>query len=126
MRRRGFTVAEVMVGVVFLSIALLALLGTQIHAVRSTEGNRQRLEASELAATVMSGIESRLREDPAQSVTAPKTLVRGDDGPWYEVSEQWEDEATRKLRRVDVIVHYRDDNVEHDYRLWTLFYDDSI
>lgn len=116
---------EVMVGVVFLSIALLALLGTQMYAVRSTDGNRQRLEASEVAATVMSGVESRLREDASQSVAAPKTFVRGEDGPWYEVSERWEDTATQKLRRVDVTVHYRDDNVEHDYRLWTLFYDDQ-
>lgn len=122
--RRGFTVIEVMVAVVFLSIALLGLIGTQIYAVRSTEGNRARLEASEIAATVMSGVESRLRQSFATSVAAEKTLVRGEDGPWYEVAERWEDEPARKLRRVDVTVRYRDEGVEHAYALWTVFHDD--
>lgn len=122
MKRRGFTIGEVLVAIAVLAIAVLGLVSVQIYALRATEGNRQRLEASEIAGSVMAGLESRFSRGFPTVASSRAPVV---DHPDFdcEVSESIEDPGTKRMKRVTVKVYYKDRAGEHDYTLWTFFHD---
>lgn len=120
---RGFTLVEVMIALVVLSIAVLGLVAAQIWALRSSEANRQRHTASEIASAQMASIESRLRADfTGTDVTQARTPVPDQAGFDYQVTPAPEGS---RLRNVEVRVFYQDRTGEHAYVLWTTFYNGS-
>lgn len=119
-RACGFTLAEVMVALVLLSIAAFGLVSVQIYALGAMEGNRQQATASVIAASEMARIESGRARGERAAVRA-RAPVPGQDGFDMEVRE--EPETTQPgLQRVEVDVFWSDGKIDHHYLLWTWFY----
>lgn len=122
--RRGFTLGEVVVAVAVLAIAVLALVTVQAYALRATVANREQLMASEIAGSVMAGLQAQFSGE-FPSVALPRTPVAGRDGFEYEVIEAFEDPPDNVLKRVTVKVYYKDRSGDHVYTLWTFFHDNT-
>lgn len=119
-RLAGFTLAEVMVALVLLSIAALGLVSVQIYALGAMEGNRQRQTASVIAASEMARLES-LHAGGRTLEARPRAPVEGQDGFEMEVREAQET-GQPGLQRIEVEVFWSDDKTAHSYLLWTWLY----
>lgn len=82
-RRRGFTLLEVLVSVAILGLALTAILSAQYSAVKSVEHTRHMSVASGLARCRMTEIEQELVIDGFQELDVVDAGVccEGDDNP---------------------------------------------
>jgi prepilin-type N-terminal cleavage/methylation domain-containing protein len=116
---RGFTLAEIMVCLLFLSIALLALVSTQIYSLRASGGNRLRHTASIIAYTIMNEKEEALRKDFTASASQAKADVVGHEGFQCAVLE---DLLQADFKRITVIIYWRDGQENHEYSIWTYIY----
>lgn len=117
---RGFTIAETMVALVVLSIAVLGLVAVQAYSLRSSQGNKTRHEASEIASAVMASVESRLRKNPDDTTIAQTERVPVREGFEYTVTTRT---AETRLLHVSVCVYYKDRTGEHSYDVWTYYFD---
>ncbi|MEW6279108.1 MAG: prepilin-type N-terminal cleavage/methylation domain-containing protein [Candidatus Eremiobacterota bacterium] len=120
MGRRGFTLAEIMVCLVLLTIAVLGLIAVQIYSLRAGQGNRERHTASVLASAALGRIEEQVRQDFSSSVAQPRRPHPEAAGYEMQVLETLPDVD---LKRVEVHIFWRGKDGWHDYSLWTIFYD---
>ncbi len=119
LRRRGFNLAEVMVSLLLITIAVLGLVSVHIYSARAAQGNRGRHTASLLAASRLHALEEAVRQDFAVSVAAAK--APDPDQPDYQV-EVLETLPEPTLKRVEVRVSWDSKEGPQRYDLWTLFY----
>lgn len=114
MRLRGFTLAEVMVGLLIVSLAVLAMVSVQAYAFRAQTKGTGRNRASLLAASRLGAIEAALKEDFAASVDSARTVVE----PGYELAVG-SSSVLVSLKEVLVSVYWVDDQGPHEYDLRT-------
>ena len=125
MRSRGFTLAEVMVAVVLISIASLALIGVQIFALRAGNTNRQQHMASVIASSLMAERERENRNNQVAFDT-PLQIARtaaAQAGFFYSVDEQI---LSQGLKEIRVQVFYKQlhegRDIDQTYPLRTVVY----
>lgn len=123
-KRKAFTLAEVMVAVVLISIASLALIGVQIFALRAGETNRQQHTASVLANSLLAKRERECRnsQDAFDFLThQAKTAVEDQAGYLYTMDET---RLGTNLKEIRVTVFYKqrheDRDIEQSYPLKTV------
>lgn len=133
----GFSLAEVMIAVAVLTIAVLGLVSSQIFALQAGQGNRKRHTASVAAWKILSAVEEQARRDFALSSLRPRQkLARLDlferSADFDEASlEEYEAQIVEQVRtpdfkRVEVVIHYQDDRgAQSEYKAWTYLYDVS-
>jgi Tfp pilus assembly protein PilV len=61
---RAYSLAEVLVAMFLLSVAVLGLVSTHVYAAKAEQGGLERYDAGAAAASVMASIEADLREKP--------------------------------------------------------------
>jgi general secretion pathway protein I len=115
----GFTLLEVMIALAVISIALMALLGSQSQGLSLANESRFNTTASLLAQGKMAEIEA-IRD---QRDLASDSGDFGDDFPGYawqlvvnDVSFEGADKVSDRLKRIDLEVFWVPDN-RHRYRL---------
>ena len=121
---RGFTLVEVMVSLVFLTIAIFGLVSANIYAARAHQVSKERQAANVLAVSQLESCERLLRHDFNESVE----LVRHSfpSNPDFEREVLVSSVGTRTdLKRVDVNIYWNDKNGAQNENLWTYFYDRS-
>lgn len=117
-RMRGFTLAEVMLAVLILSLAVLGMLSVQAYAFRAQGKGTERNRASLLAASRMNAVEAKLKDDFGATLTQARAPVP--DAPGFELAvAQAAVPALADLREVLVTVYWTDDQGPHEYGLRT-------
>ncbi|MDQ7821205.1 MAG: prepilin-type N-terminal cleavage/methylation domain-containing protein [Candidatus Eremiobacteraeota bacterium] len=119
-RSRGFTLAEIMVCLLLLTIAVMGLVSTQIYSLKATGGNKYRHLASVIAYRVMSEKEKALRTDFSVSAAHSRSDVPGEEGFQYEVLEE---APGTSIKKVTVKVYWTEGTELKSYSLWTYLYD---
>lgn len=127
-RTSGFTLAEVMICVALLSMAVLGLVSAQIFALQAGQGNKKRHTASVMAWRLLSDVEEQARRDFSVSAARPRQRAAERLGPnemfqdyEYEIREQ---NLAPDFRRVEVVLHFTDDKgARSEYSAWTYLYD---
>src|SRR5438105_210758 len=107
MRARGFTLAEVMVCVLLLAMAVLGLVSVQVYTLNATKSNRGAHTATVISTSVMNDVEHRLHQNFTQSVAQSSTAVPGFDGFQCAVAESFVDTA-QTLKQIDTTVFWKD------------------
>ena len=105
--RRGFTIAEVLVAIVMLTVGVMALVGSSAAVTRMVGRGRNDTVAGQVATARV----ERLRQIAASTATActhaqwkTDSTVQGANG---RIRERWEIvDAVGNARRVRVIVRY--------------------
>ncbi|MDQ7825191.1 MAG: prepilin-type N-terminal cleavage/methylation domain-containing protein [Candidatus Eremiobacteraeota bacterium] len=118
-RQRAFTLAEIMVSLLFLSIALLGLVSSQIYSLRASGGNRGRHYASLLAGRIMNEKKEVAKTDFSKALQQDTTPVAGEEGYSYRVIEELK---SSDFKKITVTVYWREDSLVCEYSLWTYFY----
>lgn len=118
--RRGLNLAEVMVSLLLISIAVLGLVSVHLYSARAAQGNRSRHTASVLAASTMHQTEERVRQDFSVSVASPRQAHPEAAGYEYEILETLPEPT---LKRVEVRVFWQTREGAQQYAIWTMFYD---
>jgi prepilin-type N-terminal cleavage/methylation domain-containing protein len=102
---RGFTIVEVLVAVVMLSVGVMAMVGSSAMVTRMVGRGRQDTFAGQVATARI----ERLRQIAASTPAAPCTAAewKTDSVPGSKVAERWEilDNAGN-ARQVRLIVRY--------------------
>ncbi len=134
--RRGFTLIEILLSVLILSMAMVALMSMLSHAGRTQRFARYEMlcstAAQDLFARLEGGPFSDISSDNAQTYAAEMQAALQEQGvpdPTAEVEiAPWPDTATAHLRRVTVTVQFGGDTVRvkdlGSIRLETLFCDE--
>jgi prepilin-type N-terminal cleavage/methylation domain-containing protein len=118
LRMRGFTLAEVMLAVLILSLAVLGLLSVQAYAFRAQSKGTERNRASVIAASRMNALEAKLKDDFGASVTQARAYVPDEAG--YEIAvAQAAVPPLDDLKELLVTVYWTDDQGPHEYDLRT-------
>ncbi|MGE0492342.1 MAG: prepilin-type N-terminal cleavage/methylation domain-containing protein [Vulcanimicrobiota bacterium] len=109
--KRGFTLSEVMVAIMLISIALLALVSMQAHTLRSEGMTQQRHQASVIAGSYLAQAEASLESDFDRDVSKPRQTA---DDPDFEV-EVNQQPLEPDLQAVTVRVLWREKQGWMDY-----------
>lgn len=117
--RRALSLAEVIVALACLAVALLGLVGAQLYVMRAGAKQERFHQASLLAGSQLARVEQKLRDDFSAVVDQPRTTLE----PGYEWacrrSPPADASLTAELTRVDVSIYYQDAQGPHEYQLWT-------
>lgn len=110
---------------VFLTIAIFAVISVNTYTLRASQGNRNRQTANLLASTELSLVESVLKVDfhaPASSIETP--LLDSTQFPTFQfvVEDLGYEDPTQNLRGVQTRVFWYEDGVQRSYELATTFY----
>lgn len=108
-----------MVSLLFLSIAILGLVSTQIYSLKASAGNRGRHNASLLAQRIMNEKKEASKTDFTQSLSLERTPVTGEEGYFYSVNEEVK---SSDFKKITVTVYWSEDSQEYIYSVWTYFY----
>ena len=114
---RGFSLAEVVVAFLVVTLAVLALVSVQIYVLRAQAKTTERSTASTLAASRLNSIESVLLQDFYAPVAASRAPLP--EPPGFELAVT--DEVLDQLREVHVAVYWTDANGPQEQALWTRF-----
>ena len=117
-RAAAFTLAELLLCVFVIALAVMGLFSVLIYANRARTVNHQRLQASAAAVDVMAQLEHQLRLDFDANVARARAQLQHELS--YAVSQT---SLNGSLQRIQVEVFYRDleGTREGVYRLETLF-----
>ena len=119
-RSRGFTLAEIMVALVLLSIGLLSLLSVIIYSLKAGQFNREHHTMVVLSETQMSRVRSQLRIhfDAPVATNNPTTFSEEPDYS-YEVRTS---DASPDRKRVELTIHYQGGAESQSLETWTYVY----
>jgi prepilin-type N-terminal cleavage/methylation domain-containing protein len=99
---RGFTIAEVLVAIVILSVGLLAIAGSTGSVMRMLARGRRATNVAVIAANRMDWLRREANKtDPRCTTLASGTLSRPGN-----VTERWAVAGTGSSRTVSVVVNY--------------------
>lgn len=117
---RGFTLAEILISVFLLAVAVLGLIGVRLYAARAAGAVPYRQTASLIAASKMAEIEHRLRGSESYlEVAEPRT--QDPEHPRFNYEVLTDFDAGLKLVSVDVVVRWEDRERPGEYKLHTRF-----
>ncbi|MGE0489299.1 MAG: hypothetical protein AB7S38_08810 [Vulcanimicrobiota bacterium] len=116
---RGLTLAEILLCVFILAVAILGLVSVQVFALKSRTVTSERLRAANAAAGVMAGLESQAGIDYATSFGRARGAL--EPGLEYAVDDQ---PRSASLRQLTITVYFRDleGGRESAYTLQTLLH----
>ncbi|MBI2913109.1 MAG: prepilin-type N-terminal cleavage/methylation domain-containing protein [Chloroflexi bacterium] len=117
MSRGGFTLAEIMVALLVVSIGLFALVALQIHSLRAQQGTTQRHTASLLAASLADEAVEQLEIDFGAAVDKSRQAATV-AGYEFEIRAA-PDPASALLKQLEVVVYWTDRQGAQQYRLAT-------
>ncbi|MFN8612951.1 MAG: hypothetical protein U0931_35760 [Vulcanimicrobiota bacterium] len=123
--RAGFSLSEVMVATVFLSLAAFAILSINVYTLQATRGNRNREMANRLAASQLSVAEAVLRINFHASPTSINTDRLGSEqyqGFEFLVEDLGYENAQKDLRSVRCRVFWNESGAARAYQLETTLY----
>lgn len=123
--KRGFNLAEVMVGMIFLTIAIFAVMSVNVYTTRASQGNRNRQTANILAATELSMAESILRVSfhiPAANINTPRLTSTKYPIFDFVVEDLGYEDPGQNLRGIRTRVFWMEDGVQRTYELSTTVY----
>lgn len=123
--RRGFNLAEVMVAMVFLTIATFAVMSVNVYTTRASRGNRSRQIANTLASTELSMAESLLRVNfhiPAANINTPRMTSGKYPEFDFVVEDLGYEDPGKNLRGIRSRVFWQEDGVQRTYELSTTVY----
>lgn len=124
--RRGFNLAEVMVAMVFLTIAAFAILAVNIYTTHAAQMNRNREIANRLATTELSLAESILRINfhlPASSINTVRLTSSQYPGFDFVVEDLGFEDPEQNLRAIRCRVFWNEAGIDRTYELATTLYD---
>lgn len=116
---RGLTLAEILLCVFILAVAILGLVSVQVFALKARTVTSERLRAANAAAAVLAGIESQAGLDYTTSFARLRGAL--EPGLEYTVDDQ---PRTASLRQLTITVYFRDleGGRESAYTLQTLLH----
>ncbi|MEW6283608.1 MAG: hypothetical protein AB1758_33665 [Candidatus Eremiobacterota bacterium] len=120
---RAFSLAEVLVAIFLLAVAVLGLVTTRLYAVRAERAGLERYDLGGVAGSVMASIEAALQQSPdrfTRSYAAARQPVPDMAGVVYSVEET---SLSPRLRKFTVTVFAPTQQGEVEFRLWTLVSD---
>lgn len=115
--KRGLTLAEVMVAVGLLALAILGLVSAQLFATRASNEVSERHLAGVIAASLMADAEVTLRKSFSQSVSRARSPVPEHRGYQAEVNQNVV--MSGDLKEIEVIVYWVDKKGPQEHHLWT-------
>jgi len=123
--RKGFNLAEVMVAMVFLTIAIFAVMSVNVYTTRASQGNRNRQIANILASTELSMAESVLRVNfhiPPPNINTPRMTSTKYPEFDFVVEDLGYEDPGQNLRGIRSRVFWQEDGVQRSYELSTTVY----
>lgn len=117
MRPGGFTLAEIMVALVLVSLGMLSLLSVIIYSLKAGQFSREHHTMVLLAGNQMAQVQSQLRVDFDASVATSSSRTFAHE-PDYSYQVLVNNESPDR-KRVDVVVHYEG---SPDLRVWIYVY----
>ena len=123
--RRGFNLAEVMVAMVFLTLAIFAVMSVNVYTTRASQGNRNRQIANVLAATELSLAESVLRVNfhiPKENINTKRMTSLKYPTFDFVVEDLGYEDPGQNLRGIRSRVFWMEDGVQRSYELSTTIY----
>lgn len=123
--KRGFNLAEVMVAMVFLTLAIFAVMSVNVYTTRASQGNRNRQIANVLAATELSLAESVLRVNfhiPADNINTKRMTSTKYPTFDFVVEDLGYEDPGKNLRGIRSRVFWMEDGVQRSYELSTTIY----
>ena len=117
----GFNLAEVLVALLFLTLALFALISVNIYSMRAAQGNRGRQLANLVATTELGEVEAHLKVDFHQPIAQSVQASPQFPGYRYAIQDLGYENPTHSLRRVQVVVQW-DEKGARSYELAATFY----
>ena len=121
-RGQGMTLAEVMVFLVLVSMAILALVGAQIYALRANTGSRQRTTASTIAYSELNQVLSRQRQDFSQRADRARARVEYEPDFESAVAQLYYPDGRDDLKQIFCSVYWTDKEGAHEFSTWTYVY----
>ena len=122
---KGFNLAEVMVAMVFLTIAMFAVMSVNVYTTRASRGNRSRQIANILASTELSMAESVLRVNfhiPSANINTPRMTSKRYPDYDFVVEDLGYEDPGQNLRGIRSRVFWQEDGVQRSYELSTTVY----
>ncbi|MHC9538126.1 MAG: prepilin-type N-terminal cleavage/methylation domain-containing protein [Vulcanimicrobiota bacterium] len=118
---KAFTLAEIMVALVILSVAVLGLVSAMIYSMRAGGGNRLRHTASVIAYRIMNEKETQLRKDFCGNVTTSGRLdVHENEGFQYCIQDVYQ--ADDDLKKISLSVYWDEEGADREYSIYTYIY----
>ena len=124
-KRRGFNLAETMVAMVFLTIAIFGVMSVNQYTLRASQGNRNRQIANMLASTELTIAEAVLKVDFHTPAVAINTVrLRSTQYPSFDflVEDLGYEDPGQNLRGIRTRVFWNENGVSRTYELATTFY----
>lgn len=115
-----------MVAMVFLTLAIFAVLSVNTYTVRASQGNRNRQTANLLASAQLATAESLLKINfhiPASDINTPRLSSTQYPGFDFVVEDLGYEDAAQNLRAIRSRVFWTEDGVQRSYELSTTLYD---
>lgn len=124
-KSRGVSLAETLIAMVVLSIAVFAVLSVNSYCLRAASTNKNYQIANLLATTELGLAESVLKINffaPDADIATPKIASNQFPGFSFIVDDVKFEDPARNLRHVRVRVFWLERGVERQYALSTTFY----
>jgi Tfp pilus assembly protein PilX len=122
----GFTLAEVMIALLFLTVAIFGLISVHIYAARAQSVSEERQVASVLAVSELQAAERKLRHDFNERVPVTIKRARLATNPEFEREVLVQPVVGYStLKRVEVNLYWQDQNGPKQHQIWTYIYDRS-
>jgi len=116
------TLAEVMIFVMIVSMAILALVGAQIYALRANSGSRERTTASTIAYSTLNEVLSQQRQNFAANANRARAKCVYEPDFESAVSQLYYPDGKDDLKQVFCSVYWTDKAGPHEYSTWTYVY----
>lgn len=125
---RAFTLAEVLLALFVVSVALLGLITVKAYAARARTLSRERLTAANLAVSLMTQVENRLLdglEEFAVQYDYSRREIPDHPGYMYAMDDSYAADSQgpqQTLKLITLTVYYPDENglTLREYPLWTM------
>ena len=118
---RGLTLAEILISIFLVAVAVLGLIGVRLYAARAGAGVPYRQTASLIAASQMAEVEHRLRGGATTGDVSVGPTQHPDHPDFeYEITAS-DHPAYVDLIMVDVVVRWDERERPASYRLHTRF-----
>ena len=114
--KRAFTLAEMMVFLALITIALFALIAAQFYAFRASQGSRQRQLAANLAYSYLSAGEDGLRQAFSRDQSLPLTPLADPAGFRVILTDQYEPDGMENLKHIRCTIYWDEAQTVREYR----------